>query len=124
MIEFPFLEEPFLDHIFQTAEEGKIKKAFNQFETLCLIAQIYSWDPDLLVGKRMEYAKVVCQFLPLIQKPTHINYTIASLIKFVKNLTSEQKSELLKGSNLERTILNVKDIRFCRAQALLKILKA
>jgi len=123
LLEFPFLVDSFLDHIFQTAEEGQIRKAFNQFETLCLISQISIWDPDLVAGKCMEYAKVLCQFLPGLQKPMYIKTTISGLLRFVKNLTSEQKSELMKGSNLEEAIISTKHVRFCRAQTLLRVLK-
>jgi len=120
MDRFPFLYDSLLDHIFQTAKEGKITKPFNQFETLCFISKAASWDPDLVIARHVEYAKVVCKLLPSLKKPIHIKTAILSLIKVGKSLTSEQKRELLKGSDLEKTLLDVKDVRVKRLMTLLK----
>merc|ERR1719204_1462379 len=122
MMRFPILMNSILKHVFQTVKEGKITRSFNQFQTLCFISQAAVWgDKEMITTFKawhLDYAETFCKLLPNLRKKIHIKAVILNFIKFVKTISKEERSALLKGSDLEKTLSKVEGERSARLMAL------
>jgi len=102
---FPMLLDSMLKHVFLTLKEEKVTRAFDQFQTLCFISQAAVWRERsvsaVFKAWHVEYAKTFCKLLPNLKKKMHKKTVLLNFIKFVKTTSEEERSALLKGSDLE-----------------------
>jgi len=105
---FPILVTSMLKHVFETVEEGKITRPFNMFETLCFISQAAVLrEKEVITAFKafhVDYAKTFCKLRPRVVKKLHKKTIMQNMIKFVKTLSPEEKSALLKNSDLEKDL--------------------
>jgi len=105
---FPMLLGPMLKHVFQTIKDGEITRPFDMFQVMCFIAQAAAWREktvrDTFKPWHLEYAKTFCLMLPKLVKKIHRKTVMLNFIRFVRSLEKEERSALLKGSDLETTL--------------------
>merc|ERR1712060_198371 len=121
---FPMLLSPMLEHVFQTIKDDKIERPWDMFQTLCMISQAAVWRAkgvrDTFKPWRMEYAKTFCVMLPKLVKKIHKRAVLANFTKFVRHLDEEERSALLKGSELEATLRKINGEKAMRVLFVLK----